>query len=191
MFSVKKLYRALGLKLKLRYFCGVLLLHNGHTMGTRWLHIVLVVLTMMTVANAFAQAPRSSSPSSSICAVSKNSKLAMDQRDDARMSCLKQKKSQLSVAQCLNVASSMEYTTNGDEARMICLYDLSTRITAKECLTITKTIEYPDSGDDARWECIRRFNKSLSIKQCRVFAKAMAYPANAQRAEQYCSSELQ
>lgn len=190
MFSVKKLYRALGLKLKLGYFCGVFVLHNGDTMGTRWLHIVLVVLAMMTVANAFAQAPRSSS-SSATCAVSKNSKLAMDQRDDARMACLKQKKAQLSVAQCLGVAASMEYTTNGDEARMVCLYDLGSRVSAKECLAITKAIEYPDSGDEARWECIRRFNKSLSTKQCRVFAKAMSYPANAQRAEQYCSGELQ
>ncbi|MDG0815516.1 hypothetical protein [Bdellovibrio svalbardensis] len=155
-------------------------------MQTRWLSFILVVLTMMTVLNASAQGS-----SAALCPVPKGAKLARDQRDGVRLACLKQKKSELNVTQCLGIANSMEYSTNAEDARMVCLYDLRQKLTPKECLTVTRAMEYPDSGDEARWECIRRYNKSLSTKQCRIFAKSMSYPANAQRAEVYCSQELQ
>ena len=125
-----------------------------------------------------------------VCHVStKNSRLARDQRDDQRLRCLKQKKAQISVAQCLNIASSMEYSTNAEEARLVCLYDL--RPTLKECFTISKSMEYPDTGDEARWECLRRFNKTITTAQCQRIARSMSYPPNAQRANQYCAQELQ
>nr|BFD64161.1 hypothetical protein BdHM001_28420 [Bdellovibrio sp. HM001] len=133
----------------------------------------------------------SQAQASGLCQVSKTAKLAMDQRDDLRLRCLKQKKQQISVAQCLNIAANMEYSTNAEDARLICLYDLRTRPTLKECHNITKAMEFPDSGDEARWECLRHFNKTISKKQCNKLAQSMSYPANEQRALQYCDQELQ
>ncbi|HWU44623.1 MAG TPA: hypothetical protein VN132_14325 [Bdellovibrio sp.] len=167
-------------------------------METRRLKLVMAILTLISIlsfktwgATPTAQGLTSSAANvSNVCRVAKGSKLAMDQRDDARMSCLKQKKSELTVTQCLGIANSMEYTTTADDARLVCMSDLRHKITAKECLTITKAMEFPDSGDEARWDCLRRFSKSLSSKQCRSFAKDMSYPANTQRAEQFCSEEL-
>ncbi|KYG62173.1 hypothetical protein AZI85_08225 [Bdellovibrio bacteriovorus] len=126
----------------------------------------------------------------SLCQVSGKSRLAMDQRDDLRLKCLKQKKAQLNVSSCLNIAKKMEYSTNAEEARLVCLYDLR-GITIKECHAISKSMEYADTGDEVRWECLRRFNRSLTKKQCTTFAKSMAYPANTQRAEVYCAQELE
>lgn len=153
------------------------------SMKTRMHKLMLAVLILCTfsVTTVHAQG---------LCHIPvKNSRLAMDQRDDQRMKCLKHKKGQINVTQCLNVAKSMEYSTNAEDARLVCLYDL--RPTLKECFAISKSMEYPDSGDEARWECLRRFNKTITVKQCKKIADSMSYPANADRAIQYCSSELQ
>ncbi|KHD89184.1 MAG: hypothetical protein OM95_05040 [Bdellovibrio sp. ArHS] len=131
-----------------------------------------------------------SAQAGSLCQVTGKNRLAMDQRDDLRMQCLKQKKNQLTVASCLNVAKTMEYSTNAEEARLVCLYELR-QIGIKDCHAISKSMEYADTGDEVRWDCLRRFNRSLTKKQCQSFAKSMAYPANAQRAEVYCSQELE
>lgn len=153
------------------------------SMSTRIHKLMLTVLFLCTFSAVTSHAQ-------GLCQVSaKSSRLAMDQRDDLRMKCLKQKKSQLNVSQCLTIAKSMEYSTNAEDARLVCLYDL--RPTLKECFAISKSMEYPDSGDEARWECLRRFNKTITAKQCKKIAESMSYPANAQRADQYCSSELQ
>lgn len=124
-----------------------------------------------------------------LCYISKNSNLEIDQRDDYRLECLKQKKSVLKLPQCLAIAQSMEYSTTAEDARLFCVYNL--RITLNECFGISKQMEYPDSGDEVRWECLRRFNKTISQKQCKKLAKSMSYPANSQRASLYCSDELQ
>ncbi|WP_407933226.1 hypothetical protein [Bdellovibrio reynosensis] len=121
-----------------------------------------------------------------LCAVSKNSNLAIDQRDDQRLKCLKSKKSTIKVAQCLEAAKTMEYSTNAEEARLLCLYDLRQQPSKKECLQIVKNMEYPDSGDEVRWECLRRFSNSLKPAECRQLASGMAYPANGDRAKQFC-----
>jgi hypothetical protein len=134
-----------------------------------------------------------SSPNAAVgrlCYISKNSKLAMDQRDEARTECLKKKKSEMNVSICLNLANSMEYSTNAEEARQICLYELGKPITIRDCLKISKAMEYPDSGDDVRWECMRQFRKTLTEKQCLYFANSMDYPAHHQRAQIFCSEEL-
>lgn len=126
-----------------------------------------------------------------LCQVGKGSKLAIDQRDDQRMKCLKQKKNVLAVDQCLSIAASMEYSTNAEDARLVCLYDLRRQPTLNECHKITKSMEFPDTGDEARWECLRRHNATISKKQCLKLAKGMSYPANEHRALQYCEQELQ
>lgn len=123
-----------------------------------------------------------------LCELPKNTQLAIDQRDDYRVKCLKQKKSKLNIALCLSVAQSMEYSTNAEDMRLFCLYNLET--TLKECIKITKTMEYPDTGDEARWECLNRF-KNISNNVCMKIAKSMSYPGNSQRATRYCSEELQ
>lgn len=152
-------------------------------MDTRMHKLMLALLFLLSFSTiTFAQAQ-------GLCTVSKTTRLAMDQRDDLRLKCLKQKKSQIKVAQCLNIANSMEYSTNAEEARLVCLYDL--RPNLKECFAVTKSMEYPDTGDEARWECLRRFNKTITQKQCKNLAQRMSYPANAQRANTYCTQELQ
>lgn len=126
-----------------------------------------------------------------LCRVpTKNSRLAKDQRDDLRLKCLKKQKSRITVAPCLNIAKSMEYSTNAEEARLICLYDLRQQPTLRECFAITNAMEYPDTGDEARWECLRRFNQRMTGKQCLWLAQKMSYPANSQRANLYCTQEL-
>lgn len=124
------------------------------------------------------------------CQVAKASGLAMDQRDTQRMVCLKQKAPRLSVAQCLTIASTMEYSNNAEDARLVCLYDLKKNIAFKDCRKIARAMEYADSGDDVRWECIRRDSAKISKSQCQDIAKAMSYPANQQRAEIFCEDEL-
>lgn len=139
------------------------------------------MFALSAVSAAMAQQP---------CHVlSKQNSLARDQRDEKRLSCLRQKVRQLTVGQCLNIAQSMEYSTNAEDAKLICLYDLQPSL--KECVSIAKSMEYPDSGDEARWGCLRRFNKGLTEKQCRLIAKSMSYPANSQRAVIFCAQELQ
>ncbi|WP_413559959.1 hypothetical protein [Bdellovibrio sp. HCB209] len=162
-------------------------------MESRWLKIVFTVLTLLSVyvidagAASGPQASRNNIVES--CEPSKRPGLAMDQRDDSRMECLKKKKTQLSATQCLAMAKKMEYSNNAEEARMICLYDLN-KLSAKDCATVAKNMEYADSGDEARWHCIREFNKSISKKQCEKLAKAMAYPPNTERGLMYCENEL-
>ena len=123
------------------------------------------------------------------CDVSRSANLAMDQRDDLREKCLKQKKKMLTVPQCLKIASSMEYTVNADSAREVCLYDLK-KVSLQECIQITKLMEYPDTGDNARWECMRRYDTQISKKQCKQIAKTMSYPANSDRADLFCEQKL-
>ncbi|QDK44206.1 hypothetical protein DOM22_03075 [Bdellovibrio sp. ZAP7] len=156
-------------------------------MDSRWLKIVFSVLTVMSIYAIDAGAAVSAATS---CEPSKGSGLAMDQRDDYRLKCLKKKKNQLSVSQCLSLAKSMEYSNNSEDARMVCLYDLQ-KVSLKECAQIAKNMEYADSGDETKWHCIREFNKTISKKQCLALGKSMSYPANSDRAQQYCENELQ
>ncbi|WP_415063278.1 hypothetical protein [Bdellovibrio sp.] len=154
-------------------------------MKTR-MHKFMFIFVVLFSMNALAGAPQE------LCQVSnKSSRLARDQRDEARMNCLKQKKALISVPQCLKIAKSMEYSTNAEDARLLCLYELGQQPTLKECFAISKSMEYADSGDEVRWECLRRFNKSITLKQCERITKDMSYPANTQRAEIYCAQELQ
>ncbi|MGZ3773687.1 MAG: hypothetical protein ACXVCY_11170 [Pseudobdellovibrionaceae bacterium] len=130
-----------------------------------------------------------SAQAKTLCDVpTKNSHLAIDQRDDVRLKCLRQKKHELKVPQCLAIAKSMEYSTNAEETRQFCLNNL--RVSLNDCIEISNSMEYPDSGDDVRWDCLTRFNKIISQKQCKKLAKSMSYPANTQRANLYCSEEL-
>ncbi|MNK89330.1 hypothetical protein D3C87_1093380 [compost metagenome] len=124
------------------------------------------------------------------CQVAKNSRLAMDQRDGQRLTCLKQKAPQLTVDQCLFIAGTMEYSNNAEDARLVCLYDLKKKIAFKDCSKIARAMEYADSGDDVRWECIRRDSAKISKAQCQNIAKGMSYPGNQQRAELFCEDEL-
>lgn len=129
-----------------------------------------------------------SAQAKTLCYIPVNNQLAIDQRDDFRLKCLKQKKSTLKISQCLTIAQSMEYSTNAEDSRLFCLHNL--RPTLNDCVDIANSMEYPDSGDDARWECITRFNEIISSKQCKKLAKNMSYPANTQRASIYCANEL-
>ncbi|WP_413295200.1 hypothetical protein ACLSU7_09000 [Bdellovibrio sp. HCB185ZH] len=156
-------------------------------MDSRWLKIVFSVLTVMSIYAIDAGAATGRATS---CQPPKGSSLAMDQRDDYRLKCLKKKKNQLSAGQCLTLAKSMEYSNNAEDARMVCLYDLQ-KISLKECAQIAKNMEYADSGDETKWHCIREFNKTISKKQCLSLAKSMSYPANTDRGLQYCENELQ
>lgn len=162
-------------------------------MDSRWLKIVFSVLTVMSIFTLEARAsvgPQASqSRQESSCEPNRRNGLAMDQRDDARMTCLKKRRHQINVGQCLNIAKSMEYSNNAEDARMICLYDLKS-ITLKDCAIIAKNMEYADSGDETKWHCIREFNKTISKKQCQNLAKSMSYPANTDRALMYCDNEL-
>ena len=148
--------------------------------------LIFAVLTLVNIFAFKAEAGQAKA----LCQPSRASQLAMDQRDDERLRCLKKKKNQLSAIQCLQITKTMEYSNNAEEARLVCLYDLNKSPSLKECAAIAKSMEYADSGDEVRWECIRRFTKIISTKQCQTFAKAMSYPANNQRADQYCKQEL-
>lgn len=148
--------------------------------------LVFTFFILLLVSALTAQAKPQTKP---FCSIPKSNHLEIDQRDDFRMKCLKQKKSVLKISQCLSIAQSMEYSTNAEDARLFCLYNL--RISLNECFDISNSMEYPDTGDEVRWDCITRFSKTISVKQCKKLAKNMNYPANAQRADLYCSDELQ
>jgi hypothetical protein len=124
------------------------------------------------------------------CQVPKNPRLALDQRDAQRLSCLKQKAPSLSVEQCLTIAGTMEYSNNAEDARMVCLYDLKKKVVFNDCSKIARAMEYADSGDEVRWECIRRDSAKITKAQCQHIAKRMSYPGNQQRAELFCEDEL-
>ncbi|WP_413586408.1 hypothetical protein [Bdellovibrio sp. HCB274] len=159
-------------------------------MNSRWLKIVFAVLTITSIYSAGATASTErSSNRQELCEVPRNSKLAMDQRDNWRMNCLKRKKSEITVTQCLNMAKAMEYSNNAEDARLVCLYDLK-KLTLKGCATIAKQMEYADSGDETKWHCLREFSSTISKKQCDTFAKSMAYPPNTDRALYFCENEL-
>lgn len=147
------------------------------------MHKLVFTFFILLLVSAFtAQAKQ-------LCFIPQSNHLEIDQRDDFRLKCLKQKKSELKLSQCLAIAQSMEYSTNAEEARLFCLYNL--HVSLNQCFEISTTMEYPDTGDEVRWECLTRFNKTISYKQCKKLAKSMSYPANSQRANQYCSDELQ
>ncbi|KYG66088.1 hypothetical protein AZI86_03205 [Bdellovibrio bacteriovorus] len=144
--------------------------------------LAFILISVASLSSASAQ---------NLCVVSsKRTSLAMDQRDDVRMKCMKTNKAKLSTKSCLQVANSMEYSNNAEDARLICLYELKKQPRLSECLAIAENMEYPDSGDEARWECIRRFNRVISKKECRKVAQKMSYPGNSRRATMYCSEEL-
>lgn len=155
-------------------------------MEKHWMKLIFAALTLINIFAFRAEAGQVKG----LCQPAHGAQLAMDQRDDERLKCLKKKKSQLSATQCLQITRTMEYSNNAEDARMVCLYDLNKGPSLKECAAIAKSMEYADSGDEARWECIRRFSKVISTKQCLGFARAMSYPANGQRANVYCKQEL-
>lgn len=146
-----------------------------------------LILTLVVGLNAWGFT--ASAAGKKICDIPRSTNLAMDQRDDLREKCLKQKIKDLSVQQCLGVANSMDYSVNAESAREICLYEIK-KLTLKECVQITKLMEYPDSGDSSRWECMRRYDTQISKKQCNIIAKSMSYPANSDRAELFCDQKL-
>lgn len=121
----------------------------------------------------------------------KGSGLAIDQRDDLRLTCLKKRKAKLTVDQCLKIATSMEYSVNAEEARFICVTGLNPSPSAKECFKIAAQMEYPDSGDEVRWECLLQHGKKVSPTVCLKTAKAMNYPANEERATLFCKENLE
>lgn len=121
----------------------------------------------------------------------KGSGLAMDQRDNQRLNCLKHRKKKLSVNQCLKIAASMEYSINAEEARFICATDLVTPPNAKDCFRIAKQMEYPDSGDEVRWFCLLQYGKNTGLGLCNKTAKAMNYPANEERATMFCEENFE
>lgn len=142
--------------------------------------LMFLVAVLMGAVSAHAQPE-------TLCQVSKSSRLAMDQRDEQRLQCLKQKAAQINVDQCLAIAASFEYSNNAEEARLVCLYDLKkVKVSFSECRKIAASMEYPDSGDDVRWECLSRFNKKITKSQCQHIAKRMSYPANEERAGVFC-----
>lgn len=116
--------------------------------------------------------------------------LAIDQRDDFRMNCIKQKSADLTVSRCLKIAGTMEYSFNTEEAKLICLFELPKSATLKECIETSKSLEYPDSGDHARWECLQRYSKTIRKKECLQVSESMSYPANKHRASVFCHHEL-
>lgn len=127
----------------------------------------------------------------SMCRVPTKSGLAMDQRDDLRMNCLKKHKQKLTVNQCIKIASSMEYSINAEDARLICVTELSVSPNAKECFKIAEQMEYPDSGDELRWECLLQHRKKIGFRLCQRTAKAMNYPANEERAALFCKENVE
>lgn len=151
---------------------------------------LLIVSSLLFGSLNLNAAVHSSPVPEATCQVAKGSRLAMDQRDNQRLSCLKQKAPQLSVDQCLSIAGTMEYSNNAEDARLVCLYDLKKKIAFKDCSKIARAMEYADSGDDVRWECIRRDSAKISKAQCQNIAKGMSYPGNQQRAELFCEDEL-
>lgn len=152
----------------------------------------LLVVSAMILGSLNLQAAVHAAPvaAETSCQVAKNSRLAMDQRDAQRLTCLKQKAPQLTVDQCLSISSTMEYSNNAEDARLVCLYDLKKKIAFNDCSKIARAMEYADSGDDVRWECIRRDSAKISKAQCQHIAKRMSYPGNQQRAELFCQDEL-
>jgi hypothetical protein len=167
---------------------------NFKSNGLLWFKFIMsFILICPLLASAQGQQESASGPSDAVgrlCYITKASKLAIDQRDDERMTCLKKKVTTLNAEICLKIAKSMEYSTSAEEARLTCLYGLENHLNFKECLKISKAMEYPDSGDEVRWECIRHFNNSITLKECHSLAKNMSYPANRQRAQYYCEEEL-
>jgi hypothetical protein len=149
--------------------------------------ISVLFLLMMVLLTGFQSLAASSSEP---CQPSRTMKLAMDQRDDFRLKCLRHRARQTNVAQCLQIAKSMEYTSNADEARGECVGDMREHATIKECIQISKSMQYADTGDDVRWDCLTRLSKRMSKKTCEFFADSMSYPANVQRAKIFCDNEL-
>ncbi|MGZ3771682.1 MAG: hypothetical protein ACXVCP_18360 [Bdellovibrio sp.] len=147
-----------------------------------YMHRLVVTFFLLLLVSAFTAQAKT------LCQPSKNSNLAIDQRDEYRMKCLKQNKASLKTGQCLAIARSMEYSTMAEDAKLYCLYNLQPSL--NECVDIANSMEYPDSGDEARWECIKHFSDIISVKQCKKLAKSMSYPANSQRAALFCSDEL-
>ena len=151
--------------------------------------LLFVTVWILGSVQALAAAPSVAAPEIS-CQIDKSSRLAMDQRDNQRLSCLKQKSRQLNVDQCLTIANSLEYSNNAEEARQVCLYDLKKKVSFNDCSKVARAMEYADTGDEVRWECLRRDSGKISKSQCRHLAKRMAYPANQERAELFCEDEL-
>lgn len=152
------------------------------------LNVVLVCFLGLISTALFSP---SSAEAQSLCKVAiKSSPLARDQRDDARMKCLKTVAKKIETSTCLKIANSMEYSNNAEDARLVCLYDIKKQDRLSQCLSIANSMEYPDSGDEVRWECIRRHTKTILKKECLALAQKMSYPGNTQRAQVFCTQEL-
>ena len=168
------------------FFCrSVLELHSWGPEGrkSRMLRNALLILSLILTSATATQAKVTS------CQPLKTG-LAIDQRDDFRFNCLKQNRSNLTVARCLKIANTMEYSINAEEAKLTCMFELQKQITLKECLETAKSLEYPDSGDQARWECLQRFSKVMPKNECQQLSEGMSYPANKHRALAFCHYEL-
>lgn len=150
---------------------------------SRMLRRTLLIISLLLISGLTTQAKELSCQPSKIG-------LAIDQRDDFRMNCIKQKSSSLTVSRCLKVADTMEYSINAEEAKLICMFDLAKQITLKECLSTSNKLEYPDTGDQARWECLQRFRKVIRKKECLSVGESMNYPANKHRASVFCLNEI-
>lgn len=122
----------------------------------------------------------------------RQSDLAIDQRDDLRMKCLRKKVKSMTLTNCLKIAQTMEYTFNSEDARVSCLEQAaSTKTLSFEvCQKAVSKLSYADSADEARWLCLRQSSKKPTQKQCLKMAGSMDYPSNSDRAELYCRNEL-
>ena len=122
----------------------------------------------------------------------KNSDLAIDQRDDLRLRCLKKQSSRLSFSQCLKVAQTMEYSFNMEDAQVTCLYEAAgkKKLTFEACQKLANSLAFADTGDEMRWLCLRQAAKKPTRQQCLKLARQMDYPSNTDRAEVFCHDEL-
>jgi|GEM_PF-1955675 hypothetical protein len=150
--------------------------------------LILALIVIFSIDGHAAKTANNSAPT--LCRVKTQPDWTREERDRARLDCIKKQKKSLSPLQCLQVAQGMEYAIEADEARIYCLNDLQQQPTLSECYQISNAVEFADTADEARWSCIRRFGKKLKIYQCDRFAKSMSYPSNFHRAQSYCNNEL-
>ena len=153
--------------------------------------IYSLILALIVIFSIDSQAAKPmKEPARSLCRVKAQPDWTREERDQARLDCIKKHRKSFTPKQCLQVAQGMEYAIEADDARVYCLNELKQQPTLKECYEISNAIEFADTADEARWSCIRRFGKKLKIYQCDRFAKSMSYPSNFHRAQSYCNNEL-
>ncbi|MNT14280.1 hypothetical protein D3C72_1492770 [compost metagenome] len=156
--------------------------------------IYSLILALFVVFSLNGQAairkPAAAASTPALCQVKVQADWTREERDDARLNCIKKNRKVLSPLRCLQIAQGMEYAIEADDAKVYCLNELKDQPTLNECYEISNTVEFADTADEARWSCIRRFGKKLKIYQCDRFAKSMSYPSNFHRAQSYCNYEL-